>query len=128
MTLGHTWPERPAVELSPFMLPDDSLAALTYEDLVSRLLELRDEIDALQEMTGEEEQMLRQTYAAVGETPPEDLRDHLIVQAGRRQVTIVRECLCRVDLGKLAEDTGYPETSLMLFASYRGDPPDPTAN
>lgn len=110
------------------MLPEESLSALTYEHLVARLLELREEIDSLQDMTPEDEREYRRAASAEGQPPPEDFREIYIVAAGRRQVEIVRECLRRVDLAKLAKDTGYPETSLMLFTCYRGDPPDPTAN
>ena len=110
------------------MLPEESLSARNYEHLVARLLELREEIDALLEMTDEQEREIRRAYSEAGHLPPEDLRDALIVEAGMQQIEIVRECLRRVDLGRLSLDSDYPETSLMLFACYRGDPPDPTSN
>ena len=110
------------------MRPDELLSALSYEQLVAQLLWLRDEIDAYQEMTPEDEREIRQSSSAGGRPLPEDFRSIFTVDAGMRQCDIVRECLRRVDLGRLAMDSGYPRTSLLLFASYRGDPPDPSAN
>ena len=110
------------------MIPERRLSAMAYEQLVDLLLELRDEIDAYQEMTPEEEQEFRHAFSEGGQPPPEDFREIFVVESGLRQVDIVRECLRRVDLRTLAVDSGYPETSLLLLTSYRGDPPDPSAN
>jgi len=109
-------------------MPDEMLAHRTYEDLVSALNRLSDEIDMYRDMTPEQEDVVRRNSSADGWPLPDDFRSESIVQAGLRQVEIVRECLKRVDLGTLARDTGYPETSLILFACYRGDPPEPEAN
>ena len=110
------------------MMPEEVLAYQSYSQLVAQMRELGKEIDVYRDMSSEEEQAFRRAYSDGGSPPPEDFRSIFIVEAGKRQVEIVRECLKRVDLGRLARDTRYPATSLMLFASYRGDPPDPTAN
>ena len=110
------------------MKPDDILAHLTYAQLLNELSTLTDEIDANRDMTPGEEREFRRASHRRGEPLPEDFRSTFILQAGLRQVEIVRECLKRVDVGTLARDSGYPATSLILLSCYRGDPPDPDSN
>jgi hypothetical protein len=108
--------------------PHDALAHLTYTQLLTELSTLSDDIDRYRDMTPDEEREFRRTTHVPGAPLPEDFRDIFIVQAGLRQVEIVRECLNRVDVGTLARDTGYPTASLILLSCYRGNPPDPASN
>ena len=72
---GSTRVERP-------VRPDELLSALSYEQLVAQLLWLRDEIDAYQEMTPEDEREIRQSSSAGGRPLPEDFRSIFTVDAG----------------------------------------------
>jgi hypothetical protein len=93
-----------------------------YEQLVGLILGLGDEIAVFGGMDTEDELAFRQSYSHAGTTLfPEDFAVQHIVEAGREQVEIIRECLERVSVAKLSEDTGLPEDRILLIAALYGN-------
>jgi hypothetical protein len=94
----------------------------TYEELVGELDNLRDLIMFYAEMTPEQEAGYREGWASAGGVLPGDFRDELTIKEGDAQVEIVRECLRRVTLKQLADDTGFSEEALIGFAAHTANP------
>ena len=94
----------------------------TYEDLVGELDSLSELILLYDRMTAEQEAGFRHGSAEGGRILPEDFRPELIVEDGKRQVEIIRECLKRVSVPKLVEDTGIDEDALLGFLAYTDTP------
>jgi hypothetical protein len=95
-----------------------------YEQLVALILGLGDEISVFGGMDAEHELEFRQSYSHAGTTLfPGDFGVQHIVEAGREQVEIIRECLKRVSVSKLSEDTGLPEERILLIAAMYGSAP-----
>jgi hypothetical protein len=95
-----------------------------YEELVGLIAGLGDEIAVFGGMDAEQELEFRQSYSHAGTTLyPQDFAVQHIVEAGREQVEIIRECLKRVSVAKLSEDTGLPENRILLIAAMYGSAP-----
>lgn len=95
-----------------------------YEQLVGLIRGLGDEIAVFGGMDAEHELAFRQSYSHAGAALfPEDFAVQHIVEAGREQVEIIRECLERVSVAKLSEDTGLPEDRILLIAAMYGNAP-----
>jgi hypothetical protein len=95
-----------------------------YQQLVGLILGLGDEISVFGGMNAEQELEFRQSYSHAGTTLfAQDFGVQHIVEAGREQVEIIRECLKRVSVSKLSEDTGLPEDRILLIAAMYGDAP-----
>ncbi len=95
-----------------------------YEQLVSLIVGLGDEISVFGGMDAEQEMEFRESYSHAGTTLfPGDFGVQHIVEAGREQVEIIRECLKRVSVAKLSEDTGLPEDRIILIAAMYGNAP-----
>ncbi len=95
-----------------------------YEQLVALIRGLGDEISVFGGMDPEDELAFRESYSHAGTTLfPGDFGVQHIVEAGREQVEIIRECLTRVSVTKLSEDTGLPEERLLTIAAMYGNAP-----
>ncbi len=95
-----------------------------YEQLVGLIVGLGDEISEFGGMDAEQEMEFRESYSHAGTTLfPGDFGVQHIVEAGREQVEIIRECLKRVSVAKLSEDTGLPEDRIILIAAMYGNAP-----
>ncbi|MEO8423956.1 MAG: hypothetical protein ABI595_08585 [Actinomycetota bacterium] len=95
-----------------------------YEQLVGLIVGLGDEISVFGGMDAEQEMEFRESYSHAGTTLfPGDFGVQHIVEAGREQVEIIRECLKRVSVAKLSEDTGLPEDRIILIAAMYGNAP-----
>ena len=95
-----------------------------YQQLVGLIRGLGDEIAVFGGMDAEHEMAFRQSYSHAGTTLfAEDFGVQHIVEAGREQVEIVRECLTRVSVATLSEDTGFPEDRILLIAAMYGNAP-----
>jgi hypothetical protein len=95
-----------------------------YEQLVALIRGLGDEISVFGGMDAEDELAFRESYSHAGTALfPEDFAVQHIVEAGREQVEIIRECLTRVSVSKLSEDTGLPEERILTIAAMYGNAP-----
>lgn len=104
------------------MIGYDSLGDWPYDELVAELDSLGDLILLYQDMTPEQETGWRKGSAQAGRILPGDFRAELTIEDGRKQVEIVRECLRRVSLEQLSQDTGFSEDALLGFATYTERP------
>jgi hypothetical protein len=95
-----------------------------YEQLVGLIVGLGVEISVFGGMDAEKELEFRQSYSHADTTLfPGDFGVQHIVEAGREQVEIIRECLKRVSVSKLSEDTDLPEDRILLIAAMYGNAP-----
>ena len=95
-----------------------------YEQLVGLIRGLGDEISVIGGMDAEQEMEFRESYSHAGTTLfPGDFAVQHIVEAGREQVEIIRECLGRVSVSKLSQDTDIPEDRILLIAAMYGNAP-----
>jgi hypothetical protein len=95
-----------------------------YEQLVALIVALGDEIAVFGGMNDEQELEFRQSYSHAGTTLyAGDFGVQHIVEAGREQVEIIRECLSRVTVSKLSKDTGLPEDRILVIAALYGNAP-----
>jgi hypothetical protein len=92
----------------------------TYEDLLSKISSLGELILQYDDMTPEQEAEFKRGSAEAGVVLSEDFREDSVVMDGRSQARIVRECLRRVNVVKLAEDSGLDGNALLLLAAHGG--------
>jgi hypothetical protein len=96
----------------------DDLTHWTYDELLGEVESLSEEILMYREIAPDAETRFRQGYAEAGDFALADVPERFIIEAGERQARILRECLQRVDVGTLVEDSGLYENALVSFASH----------